>query len=175
MKSIEIDLDVHRAIENARTDFAQGENEILRFLLGIDSRPVDRRATPRLARSSGAYSTVLGDAAIEANSLKELLRRVLLHLAKVRPGYMEKVAKYETRRGRRLIARTPEALYPKSPHLAALAEKLDGQWWFDTNVSRQQVQTYLGVLSELAGLSSRPTINKRSEKTTLTLEDLDLA
>ncbi len=36
MKQIEIDLDVHRCIENARSDFNESENNILRRLLGIE-------------------------------------------------------------------------------------------------------------------------------------------
>jgi hypothetical protein len=36
MKQIEIDLDVHRLIENARKDFEESPNGILRRLLGID-------------------------------------------------------------------------------------------------------------------------------------------
>lgn len=36
MKQIEIDLDVHRFIENARKDFNESENSILRRLLGIE-------------------------------------------------------------------------------------------------------------------------------------------
>lgn len=43
MKQIEIDLDVHRLIENARVDFEESQNAILRRLLGID-----RVASPRM-------------------------------------------------------------------------------------------------------------------------------
>lgn len=175
MRNIEIDLDVHRAIENARTDFSQSENAILRLLLALDTKPVEYRAKPRQARSSGAYSVVLGGRPIEANTLKELLRRSMLYLARVRPRFLETVATHATRRGRRLIARTPEALYPSSPHLAGLAEKVDGQWWYDTNVNRQQVQAYIRALCEMAGIPDRPIINKRSEKTTLRLEDMGLS
>jgi hypothetical protein len=42
MKQIEIDLDVHRLIENARVDFEESHNAILRRLLGIDA---DARST----------------------------------------------------------------------------------------------------------------------------------
>jgi hypothetical protein len=36
MKQIDIDLDVHRLIENARLNFEESQNAILRRLLGID-------------------------------------------------------------------------------------------------------------------------------------------
>lgn len=176
MKSIEIDLDVHRAIENARLSFDETENAILRRALGIDPRTStsEVRPRPRLPRSSGAYSTSIDGAMIEANSLKELLRRALLVLEKRRPGFLASLANYSTPRGRRIVARSPEALYANSPHLAGLAEKVDSEWWFDTNVSRNQVEGYMKTLAQMAKLPVIPTVQKRSEKTTLTLEDLDL-
>jgi hypothetical protein len=175
VKSIDIDLDVHRVIENARVDFAQTENEILRYLLGVEQAPAEARpARQRKSRSSGAYSTVVGGLPIEANTLKELLRRTMLHLAKSRPGFLPALSKYETRRGRRIVARAPEQLYPNAPHLAGLAEKVNDEWWYDTNVSRGQVGTYLRVLCDIAGLAERPAIYKRSQKTPLTAADLGL-
>jgi hypothetical protein len=36
MRSIEIDLDVHKCIELARRDFAESDNDVLRRLLGVD-------------------------------------------------------------------------------------------------------------------------------------------
>ena len=35
-RSIEIDIDVHKAIEIARMDFSEPDNSVLRRLLGID-------------------------------------------------------------------------------------------------------------------------------------------
>ena len=56
MKQIEIDLDVHRMIENARLDFDESHNAILRRLLGID---VAAGRTPRVPLgnlpSAGVY------------------------------------------------------------------------------------------------------------------------
>ena len=73
-----------------------------------------------------------------------------------------------------MIAKSPEGVYPQSPQLAEFAEKLDSKWWFDTNVGREQVAAYLRTMAKLARLPQIPTISKRSEKTTLTLEDFDL-
>lgn len=176
MKTIEIDIDVHRAIENARTSFDQTPNEILRWLLAIDRRPTEAAHRPRLRapRSSGAYSVDIDGQPIEANSLKELLRRTILYLDKRRPGFIAALARRSTPRGRRIVAKAPAALYPEAPHLAELAERLDATWWFDTNVSRQQAQSYLRVFAEMEHLPAIPRIAKRSEKTTLTLADLGL-
>jgi hypothetical protein len=176
VKTIEIDIDVHRIIENARTSFDQSPNEILRWLLAIDRRPADAAQRPRLraSRSSGAYSIDIGGQLIEANSLKELLRRTILLLERRRPGFIAALARHSTPRKRRIVAKAPEALYPGAPHLVDLAERLDASWWFDTNVSRQQTESYLRVFAEIAHLPAIPRIAKRSEKTTLTLADLGL-
>src|SRR5690349_13063402 len=127
MRQIGIDLDVHRAIENGRLSFDEDQNAILRRLLAIDT-PGPRSATlvtiPRQPRSSGAYSLMLGNQPIEANSLKELLRRVLLKAEQLQPGIIGRIAGMATPRGRFVVARSAQQLYPNAPHLAGLAEKL---------------------------------------------------
>ncbi len=54
MKQIEIDLDVHRLIENARVNFEESQNTILRRLLGIDlaARTAVGAVPTQLPRSS---------------------------------------------------------------------------------------------------------------------------
>jgi hypothetical protein len=176
MKKIEIDIDVNRRIEGARASFEEDQNDILRRLLGIDVPLQTRPLLPRVRapRSSGAYSTLIGTLPIEANSLKELLRASLLACAKTSPGFLDALSRVSTRRGRHIIARSPQEIYPQSPQLAEYAEKLDGNWWFDTNVGREQVAGYLRTMARLARLSQLPVISKRSQKTALTLEDFSL-
>lgn len=175
MKQIGIDIDVNRAIESARLSFNEEANDILRRMLGIDGRPPKRNGPrPRVSRSSGAYSTQLGKDPIEANSLKELLRRVLLKAEQMSPGTVVALASTPTVRGRYLVAKTPEGLYPKSPQLVEYADRLDDDWWYDTNVGRNQVLSYLKQIARHLRLTQLPTISKRAEKSTLTLEDLDL-
>jgi len=178
MKQIEIDLDVNRAIENARIGFDESHNQILRRLLAIDGRPARQPgATPAIARaprSSGAYSTVLGNMPIEANSLKELLRRVILKGDRMKPGLIEELAGLPTARGRYVVARTREGLYPRTPQLVDYAEALRQGWWYDSNVGRGQVLAYFRVVAGLLRLPHIPTIAKRSEKSTMTLADLGL-
>jgi hypothetical protein len=176
VKTIEVDIDVHRTIENARTSFDQTPNDILRWLLAIDRRAAEATQRPRVRspRSSGAYSVDIGGQPIEANSLKELLRRTILYLEKRRPGFIAALARHSTPRKRRIVAKAPEALYPGAPHLVVLGEQLDATWWFDTNVSRQQAESYLRVIAEIAHLPAIPRIAKRAERTTLTLADLGL-
>ncbi|MDB5540703.1 MAG: hypothetical protein JWQ89_2430 [Devosia sp.] len=176
MKTVEIDIDVNRAIESARISFEESHNAILRRLLGIAGTRRARASTPaqRLPRSSGAYTTVIGNTPVEANSLKELLRRVILLCEKNRPGLIDQLSLTPTQRGRRIVARSAAALYSNAPHLIQYAEKLDGDWWYDTNVGRRQVLAYLRILAEMLQLPHLPAIHKRAEKTTLTPEDLGL-
>jgi hypothetical protein len=176
MRSIEIDLDVHRMIENNRASFDEDENAILRRLLGIDGQLARvAQPRPRQQRSSGAYSIFFGDEIIEANSLKELLRRSILKGEKMRPGLAVYLSAIPTPRGRYLVARSPADIYPKSPQLAEYAQELFDGWWYDTNVSKGQVQAHLKTLAKYLALPNIPTIHKRTEKSTLTLGDLDLS
>lgn len=176
MKSIEIDIDVNRAIENGRRAFEESPNAILRRLLGLDVIPKVATLPSQLrqSRSSGAYSTSLGSAVVEANSLKELLRRVLLLAERRRPGILAEIAAISTPKGRHIVGSSPEALYPRSPHLTRLAERLNDGWWFDTNVGKAQVLAYLKLISQILKLGQIPTLHKRSEKTPMTLADLGL-
>jgi hypothetical protein len=177
VKKIEIDLDVNKEIETGRIGFDESPNQILRRLLGIDLRPRDAgaRSVPRATRSSGAYSTTIGSATIEANSLKELLRRAILLCEKLQPGFIEQLSGQSTRRGRHIVAKSADELYPKSPQLTGYAERINGDWWYDTNVGRAQVLSYLKQFAQLLQVNNMPTLQKRSERTLVTLEDLGLA
>ncbi len=117
---------------------------------------------------------MIGAQPVEANSLKELLRLSILVCAKANVGFLDALAEVATRRGRHIIGGSPEQIYPQSPPLVAYAEKLDSKWWFDTNIGRDQVAAYLKIIAQLAHLSQVPAISKRSEKTTVTPEDLGL-
>ena len=173
-RTIEIDLEVNKIIEANRQSFDETENSILRRLLRID--PAARSPLPRVRspRSSGAYSTTIERRPVEANSLKELLRRTILALELESPGFVERLSQKTTPKGRKIVARHAAQLYPRSPQLREYAERLAGPWWYDTNVGRRQVAAYMRLFAEMAGLSSIPSVHKRSEKTALTLEDLEL-
>ncbi len=177
MKTVDIDLDVSKAIEAGRIGFEESPNQILRRLLGIDLRPkdADTRPVPRATRSSGAYSTTIGSATIEANSLKELLRRAILLCEKLQPGFIDQLSDQSTLRGRHIVAKSASELYPKSPQLAGFGERLNNEWWYDTNVGRAQVLAYLKQFAQLLQLNTLPAVQKRSERTVVTLEDLGLA
>jgi len=176
MKKIKIDIEVKRAIEAGRVDFDEGENAILRRLLGIDRRPGPAKVPrQRLGRSSGAYSTTIGKKTIEANSLKEVLRRAILVCAREQAGFIEALAELPTARGRHIVALSAAKLYPRAPHLIDYAERLDDTWWYDTNVGRGQVTAYLKLFAGMLKLETLPVIDKRVEKSTVTAADLGVA
>jgi hypothetical protein len=172
-KPINIDVDVNRQIEGARRTPDETANAILRRLLGIDA-PRVTLPRQRHPRSSGAYSIMMGAVAVEANSLKELLRRAILVGEKSAPGLIGRLAGTPTTKGRFIVARTAAELYPRSPQLAEYAERLNETWWFDTNVARRQVQSYLAIIADLMALDNFPPIHKRTEKTAITPQDLGL-
>jgi hypothetical protein len=168
MREIGIDLDVHRAIEAARQSFEETPNGILRRLLGIDA-PAVQRPRQRSPRSSGAYSTLFGGVPLEANSLKQLLAKAILAAEERQPGFIEALSRQPTPKGRYIVARSADGLYPRTPQLVVYAERLDASWWFDTNVGKAQVTAYLARFARLLGFSLLPRIEKRSQTTGLPL------
>lgn len=175
MRRVEIDLAVYKAIEASRLSFEESENDILRRIVGIDPTPHStRQPIQRTPRSSGAYSTIIEGRPVEGNSLKELLRRCILMTEKIQPGLIKTLAQQTTRRGRRIVARGPLALYPNAPQLGEFAERLNEEWWYDTNVGRRQVESYLKTLATLGHFRTIPKVAKRSQKSTVTLADLGL-
>lgn len=62
-----------------------------------------------------------------------------------------------------------------SPKLAEFRERLNSEWWHDTNVRRTRVLAHIKLFAELLQLSTVPTLQKRSKRTPLTLEDFRLA
>lgn len=170
-KQIGIDVDVHRAIEGRRRSFSESENDILRrLLLPTDhlARERNRRPPPppsagqkevrvqsapdKATRSRGLWSVeILGERKPAAN-LQDAYRQLLLHLYARRPDFLEKFAR-EGGRSRRFVARSARDLYLKSPHLAeAHARELPNGWYFDSNLSKEQVAKRARVAARLCGL-----------------------
>lgn len=160
LRPIGIDVEVHRAIERARLSLDESENEILRRLL-ISPRPDGRRARRpgRGARPHGAESRRRGLWTVEiqghkrpAANLKDAYRELLCVLGAVYPHFLEAFGE-EKARGRRFIARSPSALYERSPHLARdHAEALADGWYFDSNLSAEQVARRARIAARLCGL-----------------------
>jgi len=161
-RAIEIDVDVHRAIERGRLALGESENEILRRLLLSSRRggakplgqvsPGPARGTLRTTRSRGLWLVEIAGQRIAAGNLKQAYRILLRELARAHPHFLEAFAE-EKGRARRFVARTPAALYGRSPHLARRhAEPLADGWYFDSNLSADQVAKRARVAARLCGL-----------------------
>ncbi len=162
-QTIEIDIDVYKAIETRRASFAESQNDILRRQFGIElARISDTNAIlPRPAiverkqRKSGNYAVTWTGGEALGVSLKGVLKKTILALEKASPGFLEILSRHRTSRGRRIVARKPEELYPGNPQLIEQgAERLDSRWWLDTNISSGQCQSYLNVVGELSGVGA---------------------
>jgi hypothetical protein len=158
-KQIGIDVDVHRAIEQARQSFSESENDILRRLLLGETAPrripVQKRppSVEETVRSRGLWSVDVKGERISAANMKEAYRTLLLKLAEVSPNFIERFAS-ERARSRRFVARKPTDLYDSSPHLAGeYAQPLKDGWYYDTNLSTEQVAKRARVAARVAGLS----------------------
>lgn len=153
---IPVDLEVYKALEANRISFDEPHNAILRRLLRVSGsapseRPPERE---RLLRSSGDYTLhVLGEK-IAARSLREALSIALSKVEAGQPGFLEKLSQRPTTRGRRIVARRPENVYPNKPQLVQHAARLNADWFFDTNISRKACERYLVIIGLVAGIET---------------------
>ena len=151
--TIEIDIDVYRAIEARRVTFRQSRNAILRGVFGLTDGPKEPSDLPPAiagTRRTGDFAFQLLGKRVEARSLKDAYLRCLQALAEREPTFLQNLATLSTR-ARRLVARQPEHLYLKRPELAEKhAAPLPGGWWVDTNLSRQQCENRLKSACEVA-------------------------
>lgn len=149
MRAIEIDIDVHRAIEARRADFGQTDNEILREVFNLRNNQ-SSADPPR--RRTGTYAYELLGERVEEGSLQAAYTSCLLNIAERKSGFFEQLSK-ESTKSRRIVARDPEKLYLKTPGLSEKYARalLDG-WWVDINLSRQQCEQRLKTACDVAGL-----------------------
>ena len=152
-KKIEIDIDVHRAMERQRTSFDQSPNDILREVFKLPTTRIPAPPSTRPVRNMGNHGFVLLGEETQAPSLKEAYMACLRKLAELDENFLERLAQERTR-SRKIIALRPEQLYFRNPHLAKdFAQRLTGPWWVDLNLSRAQVEQRLSVACGVAGLS----------------------
>lgn len=160
LKQIGIDVDVNRAIENARQSFSESENDVLRrVLLGERQRPAPQPKSPRPAmvdepvRLRGLWSVEVKGERSSAANMKDAYRILLLKLEDLMPGFLERFSQ-ERSRSRKFVALNPVDLYDSAPHLAEdHARSLKDDWYFDTNLSTEQVAKRARVAAKVAGLA----------------------
>lgn len=154
---VPIDLEVYKALEANRISFDEPHNSILRRLLAVKGPAPLPTERERLSRSSGDYVLEILGEKIGVRSIREALSTALLKVEALQPGFFEKLTKRPTTRGRRIVARRPEDVYPNKPHLAPHAARLNADWVFDTNISRRACERYLAIIALLAGIET-PTL-----------------
>lgn len=153
---IELSLGTYKALEAARLSFDESHDQILDRILS--SRRVQRIAAQAVARHAPPQPRRRGDIAVDlfgrriavANG-KYAYLSILNALVRHKPSLFEVLAQSGTSR-RRWAARSAEALYPGSPHLARdHAVQAQGDWFVDTNLSRKQIDQRLTVAARIAG------------------------
>ena len=92
--------------------------------------------------------TVLGTTTVVPNKI-DVLEKVLTAFRGRYQGFLARFAR-ELGRIRPYVARTPEALYPGSPHLASQARHIGGGWWMPTNCSEGNIITAVRKACEIA-------------------------
>jgi hypothetical protein len=159
LKQIGIDVDVNGVIERSRRSFSETENEILRRLLlehVQKPRPVSiRKVTPDPAsiRQRGLWVVDMKNERISAPNLKGAYKVFLLELQKLDSSFLERFSA-ERSRSRRFVSRQPDRLYMASPELAKdYAQPLGNGWYFDSNLSTQQVSKRIRVAARLCDLT----------------------
>ena len=160
LKQIGIDVEVNGVIESHRRSFSESENEILRRLLlpiasGSSPTPVDPVGADiesQAVRARGRWTVVRGQNRMPAANLKEAYRTALLLLHEEFPDFLDRFSEEEAR-ARRFVAKSPVDLYLKSPALARdHAKPLTEGWFFDTNLSTDQVARRVRIAARICGL-----------------------
>lgn len=156
-KQIDIDVDIHRVIESNRTSFSDTDNDILRRIL-LDT-PRQRAQTVSVRKPTAAFdSRNRGDWYVSffgkehsAPNMKEAYKQVLLLLNDRYPDFLQAFSKCCTPY-RLFISKQPEAIYGSTPSLATdHAKPLTDGWYFDTNLSKEQVKARLIAACDVVG------------------------
>lgn len=106
----------------------------------------------RLKAPAGKYLLQSGDKVSEHSSLKQLLAAGLTQLEVSSPGTLQKLSAIKPR-SKRIVARNRSDLFESDDLAAQYSERLNAEWWFGTNNSSQETNSWLRRGCELAGLS----------------------
>jgi hypothetical protein len=106
----------------------------------------------KLPRKGGKYVLDIRGEHTEYPSLKEMLSGGLRKLETCRPGMLDKLAAVKPR-SKRIVAHEPQGLFDQQSLVKDHAERLMDGWWFGTNNSADETNTWLKRACELAGLT----------------------
>jgi predicted type IV restriction endonuclease len=115
-------------------------------------RTVRSRKTTQ--QSPGTLGFTLYGRSYPARNGADVMVRIFSKLAENDPAFLERFATMPktTRQKRPYVARTPEDLYPGSPHLVDNAHKLRAGWWLDTHMGNPQKIKLIRRACEVAGI-----------------------
>ncbi|HUX07519.1 MAG TPA: hypothetical protein VMX35_09425, partial [Acidobacteriota bacterium] len=99
----------------------------------------------------GKYIVELFEDRISGNTLAEILVSVLKKLQERDSKFLENLSS-KGGRLRRIVAKSPELLYPGSEHLAGYSQEVVPTWWVATNNSRQAVHRILKTACDVSGI-----------------------
>lgn len=160
MNSLPIDLVLHKAIEAHRVNMSESQLDIVKRVFGVNggesfssiSDTDVQSLRVRHGRRGGDYEFVINGETLVRHSLKEVLKTVILAMEKTKKGTIERIATYRTPRGRRVVSRKNVEIYPGNLELVKnSAEKLNAEWWYDTNISNNQLKRYIQKILEWSG------------------------
>jgi hypothetical protein len=155
LKQIGIDVDINRKIEANRISFSESENDILRRILlklpeakVVPTKPTKRNATEE-HRTRGDWVVSFFGTTHSAPNMKEAYKKLLLLFDEKYPDFLQKFAGRSSR-SRLFISKRPEEIYGNAPHLAQdYAKPLARGWFYDSNLSKEQVDARLSVAGEV--------------------------
>lgn len=157
-KLIAIGIEVHQRIEAHRTSFAETPNDILMKILGLmplhptTSGAVAIKDAPTKVHPGGFWASRLEGHESRFGTMFEAYKNLLQSLAGRNPSFLDNFAMQGTW-ARKFVAKSPEALYKASPKLAQqFGLPLCDGWYFDSNLSKQQVRSRLETAAQLADL-----------------------
>jgi hypothetical protein len=107
--------------------------------------------TAPLQATKGKYLLQVDEEVSEHSSLKELLAAGLNGLERTSSGTLEKLSAIKPR-SKRIVARNRNDLFESSALAAQYGERLNAEWWFGTNNSAQETNSWLRRGCELARL-----------------------
>jgi len=117
--------------------------------------PTRNASSSKITRRSGDYWFEIKERRIDCTSLKELLSEGLQTLEEERPGTLEKLS-YIKPRSRRIVARDPKQLFDREHLVEQYSERLMDGWWYGTNNSALETNSWLKRGCSCSGLKWGP-------------------
>ncbi len=136
--------------EEATVDFAS-ERLLPTSAIAEDPSPAHVPIRDRLMRHGGRYLFAMNGEIVECASLKDLLKKGLLTIAKHDPGMLIELTKVRPRT-KRIVAIKPEYLFEDPKLVKQFSEPLKEGWYYGTNNSASETKGWLMRACEVAQL-----------------------